>query len=171
MKRALLICCIGVFVPLTRVAAQDAGSEPRASWGIMAGADFTVGNFYGDKQSSGGAIGVLAQFPIDSSRFAIRLDAMFQYLSVDCGSFAVCSPTTPGLATVSVVARLNDSSKRWSPYAIAGFTGFLNQYWSAGFTGGAGFKVRQATHTYFVEARYMRMAGFGLVPITLGMRF
>ena len=171
MKRALLVCCIGVLVPFGTAVSQGTPREQSASWGIMAGADFTVGDFYGNKQSSGGAIGVLAQFPIESSHFAIRLDAMFQYLTVDCGSFAVCSPVTPGSATASVVARMNDSSKRWSPYAIAGFAGFLNQYWSGGLAAGAGFEVRGANHTYFLEARYMRMLGGGLVPITLGMRF
>ena len=168
MNRALLVCSIGVLLPCATVAAQDSASQPSASWGIMAGSDRTAGNSWNNIPGSGAAAGVLAHFPIEASHFAIRLDAMFHYLTFHCGSFAVCSPATPGSATASMIARLNDSSKRWSPYAIAGFAGFLEQNWTFGFAGGAGFEVRAATHTYFVEARYMSL---GLLPITLGMRF
>ncbi|HEV8411885.1 MAG TPA: hypothetical protein VGQ30_15375 [Gemmatimonadaceae bacterium] len=171
MKRALLVCCTGVLVPFAAAVSQGTPPEESASWGIMAGGDFTAGSIYGSSPGSGGAIGVLAHFPVESSHFAIRLDAMLQFVPIHCGSFVVCSPVTPGSATASLIARLNDSSKRWSPYAIAGFAGYLNQYWTAGFAGGGGFEVRSATHTYFLEARYMRMLGGGLVPITLGMRF
>jgi hypothetical protein len=108
---------------------------------------------------------------IETSHFAVRLDAMFHYLTFHCGSFVVCSPATPGSGTASVVARLNNASQRWSPYAIAGIASFINEYSTFGLAGGAGLEVRAATHTYFLEARYMRMSGGGLVPITLGMRF
>lgn len=170
MKGVLLAYGLGALVAFAAAGAQEPPSQHSASWGIMAGPDFTAGR-YGDTQSPGATVGILAHFPIDSSHFAIRLDAMFHYLPVNCGSFAVCSPGTPGSVSASVVARLNESATRWSPYAIAGVAGYLNQYWSFGLTGGAGLEVRGGTHALFLEARYMRMGAGGLVPITLGVRF
>jgi hypothetical protein len=170
MRRTLLACWIGALLPFATVVAQDSASRQSVSWGIMAGGDFTTGKA-SNPQSSGATVGVLAQFPIESSHFAIRLDAMFHYLPVNCGSFAVCSPGTPGSLSANVVARLNSSATRWSPYAIAGVAGFLNEYWSFGLAGGAGFEVGDAKHALFLEARYMRMAAAGLVPVTLGVRF
>ena len=136
----------------------------------MAGGDLATGKA-SNPQSSGAAVGVLAQFPIESSHIAVRLDAMFHYVTFNCGSFEVCSPATPGSLSANVVARLNSSATHWSPYAIAGVAGFLNEYWSFGLTGGAGFEVGDAKHALFLEARYMRMGAGGFVPITLGVRF
>jgi hypothetical protein len=169
MKRALLVCCIGVLAPLEAVVSQSTPPEQSASWGIMAGGDFS--HLQNSMPSSGGVIGVLAQFPTASSHFAIRIDAMFHYLAEKCGFDVICGPQTPGSVSAGVVARLNDSSKPWSPYAIAGYAGFLNENWTFGFAGGGGFEVRAAEHTYFVEARYMKVNGGGLVPITIGIRF
>jgi hypothetical protein len=76
---------------------------------------------------------------------------------------------------------LNDATTRWSPYIIAGVATYYfgggdgpltwmrpNHF---GFQGGAGFEVRPATHTYFVEMRYLGIPPGGIVPITIGMRF
>jgi hypothetical protein len=137
----------------------------------MAGGDLGVGGFRDDVAASGAAIGVLAEFPIVSSHFAIRGDVMFHYLTSNCPPDVVCSPATPGSATASLVAWLNDARARWSPYAIAGIAGFLNEHWTSGFAGGGGIEFRQSERAYFVEARYMSVGHGGFVPITIGMRF
>jgi hypothetical protein len=169
MKRALLACCIGVLAPFSGAVAQDTAPALRPSWGIMAGGE--VSRLQNSLSGSGPVIAVLANFPIESSHLAIRVDAMFHYLSVKCGFDTICSPGTAGSGSVSAVARLNDSAARWSPYVIAGLAGFVSEGSAVGLAGGAGFEVRGADHTYFIEARYMRVYGGGLVPITLGMRF
>jgi hypothetical protein len=84
-------------------------------------------------------------------------------------------------ASASLVARLNDPATRWSPYLIGGVAGYLTGNADElltrfrpnhlGFQGGAGFEIRQRTHTWFVEARYVGVPPGGLVPVTIGLRF
>ncbi len=169
MKRALLVCWIGVLAPSGAALAQASGLEQSASWGVMAGGEFS--RLQNSLSGSGPVIGALAQFPIESSHFAIRVDAMFHYLSAKCGFDTICSPGTAVSGAVSAVVRLNESAARWSPYFIAGVAGVVSDGSAVGLGGGAGLEIHAAMRAFFLEARYMRVYGGGLVPITLGMRF
>jgi hypothetical protein len=170
MQRALLVCWIGVLAPSAAALAQASGPDQSASWGIMASGEFTAGGSQNSTPGSGGAIGVLAQFPLES-RVAIRIDAMVHYLTFNCGRGVVCGPGTPGSADASIVVRLNDLSRPWSPYLIAGGTGFIDAGANFGFAGGGGIEFRSSRHAYFAEARYISIERVGLIPITIGMRF
>jgi hypothetical protein len=183
MKRALLVCCIGVLAPLSAGRAQDASSELHPSLGIMVGRDDMTGAYSGGFKA-GFTVGAVAQFPTSSRRLSVRTDAMVHLIGVndevcdergcaDQGLSAVL-----GSATLSVVARLNDPVTRWSPYVMVGPAVYLgdatfeslraNHF---GLQGGAGFEMRSDRHTYFIEARYLGMPPGGVVPVVLGVRF
>jgi hypothetical protein len=190
MKRALLVCCIGVLAPLSTLTAQDGSSDLRASWGIMAGAVSVTGGFSG--ALTGGPVGgIEGQVPLEARHLSLRADIMYSWIdtyhsgcgnSIEggfCGYVDTWSRLISG--SFSLVARLNDPAKRWSPYVFGGVAAYLtgnsdepltylrpNHF---GFQGGVGFDVRPNKHTYFVEAHYLGVAPGGFIPVVIGMRF
>jgi len=189
MKRALLVSFVCVLGLARSGAAQEAADQVHPSWGIMVGGVGVTGAYRG-LLSSGASIGADASFPLASSRLAIRADLLFHYidwyhygcppLDVDCG-IGGDGFSTAVSGSLGLVVRLNEAARRWSPYVIAGVATYY--FGSAdgpltwmrpnhfGFQGGAGFEVRPARQTYFVEMRYLGIPPGGIVPITIGMRF
>ncbi|HEV8409212.1 MAG TPA: outer membrane beta-barrel protein [Gemmatimonadaceae bacterium] len=183
MKRALLVCYVGVLGPLSASSAQDASSELHTSLGIMVGRDNMTGA-YSDGFKGGVAVGGVAQFPTSSRRLSVRADVMLHIIGEkdevcdERGCADQGLSATLGSATLSLVARLNDPLVRWSPYVLVGPAAYLrdaafesvraNHF---GVQGGVGFEVRSTQHTFFVEARYLGMPPGGVVPVILGLRF
>jgi opacity protein-like surface antigen len=180
--------------------AQDAPDTVRATWGIIAAGDGITGAYRGTLVS-GLAGGVLAQFPLPSRHLSLRADLVYHWVGTNGGDMVdilggasgsgrctggfVCSVEGSWsrivATSISVVARLNEPSTRWSPYVIGGVAGYLTgnsdeplyQFHPnhLGFQGGVGFEVRPNRHSYFLEVRYVGVPPGGLVPITIGMRF
>jgi hypothetical protein len=187
MKRALWVCCIGVLGASSVVSAQDAGADRLPSWGIMAGGVSVTGAYSG-ALSSGITGGVQALFPLESRHLSLRGDILYSWIDTynACGSsgdFCGYVDTWSRLlsGSFSLVARLNDPVRRWSPYVFGGVAAYLtgnsdepltylrpNHF---GVQGGAGFEVRPDKHTYFVEVRYLGVPPGGFIPVVLGMRF
>ena len=191
MKRALLVCCIGVLAPLSTVAAQDATQDLRASWGIMAGGVSVTGGFNG-LLTAGPVGGIEGQVPLDVRRLSLRADIMYSWIDSyhsGCGGsggdsgFCGYVDTWSRLISTSfsLVARLNDPVVRWSPYLFGGIVGHITgspdeplrniRTNRLGMQGGVGFEYRPAKHTWFAEVRYLGMPPGGVVPFVVGVRF
>jgi hypothetical protein len=158
--------------------AQDAPSEVRVSWGVMAGGEGLAKSFHGSQLQNPEVAGLLVQFPLSPHRLAIRVDLMLHYAQEDCGRDVICGPLYMGSGSVALVARLNDPATRWSPYALAGAGYYLEPLTAGdrppgnvGLQAGFGFEVRPSVHTFFVELRYLNMSPGALVPVTIGMRY
>jgi opacity protein-like surface antigen len=169
--------------------AQDVPASRPVAFGLMAGGVGVTGQFRG-RISSGPAGGVEAQVSLSPHWLALRAD--LQYLAIinyqtPCGGRpGDCS--VDGNATrvvsggVGVVARLNASDARWTPYVVGGIAMYhvdksdsgrmttvrTNPF---GWQGGVGIEVRSSRHAFFTEMRYMTIARGGVVPIVVGMRF
>ena len=158
-------------------SAQDA----TPAWGLMAGVERATGAF--SNLAPGVAVGALAQQPFLTRQFALRTDVMFSSIGNNpCGDHcdATFSYSFLVSASFSFIARLNDPTTRWSPYAIAGGTAYLAESLPHlgivkpdhfGFEGGLGFEVRLSQRTVFAETRYMGISPGAVVPVTVGIRF
>lgn len=185
---------------ISMASAQDAPDAMRATWGILAAGDGITGAYRGTLVA-GLAGGVLAQFPLPARRLSLRADMVYHWVGTNGGDQLDILGGTGGngrctggficaiegswsrvvATSVSVVARLNDPSTRWSPYVLGGVAAYLtgnsdeplHQFRPnhLGFQGGVGFEVRPGRHTYFVEIRYVGVPPGGVVPITVGLRF
>ena len=202
MKRALLISFVCALLLSQTGAAQEAVDRPHASWGIMTGGVGVTGAFRGflEEGVTGGA---LALFPLPSRHFSLRADLLYNWIGsgrgdmvdvlapggganngrCDVGIGCLVESAWSRIVSTSfgVVARLNDPSTGWSPYAFGGVAAYLTgnsdeplaqiRANHLGFQGGLGFEVRPGNSTYFVELRYLGIPPGGLVPIAIGMRF
>ena len=179
----------------TGVGAQDAASALPVTWGIVAGGDGVTGAYRG-QLAEGVVGGLMAQFPLASRHLSLRADLMYHWIGTGSGHRVTlvggggCGGILCAIAggwsrivsgSFSMVARLNDSTTRWSPYLLGGVAGYLTGNSDEpriqfrpnhlGFQGGIGFEVRPSNHTYFVEMRYLGVPPGGAVPVTMGMRF
>lgn len=202
MKRALLVLFVCVLVLPRSGVAQEVADQAHASWGAMTGGVGVTGTFRGflEEGVTGGA---LALVPLPSRHLSLRADLLYNWIGTGRGDMV--DVVTPGgranngrcdvgitcliesgwsrivSASVSVVARVNGPSTRWSPYAFGGVAGYLTgnsdeplaqiRANHLGFQGGVGFEVRPMINTYFVEMRYLGIPPGGVLPITIGMRF
>jgi hypothetical protein len=198
MNRALSVVLFAVVVPHA-ARAQDATAERPATWGIIAGGVGVTGAYRGTL-AEGVSGGFVAQFPLPSRHLALRGDLMYNWIGTGIGDRVTVAGVGGGgggcggivcaiegswsrivAAGFSMVAKLNDPARRWSPYLIGGVAGYLTGNSDEpliqfrpnhlGFQGGAGFEFRPRMHTYFVEMRYLGMPPGGVVPVTVGMRF
>jgi hypothetical protein len=137
-----------------------------------------TGAFGSGRQNDDAVLGLLAHFPLESRRLAIRADATAHYDHGGCAP-AVCGPGFMVSGGAALFVRLNDPATRWSPYAVAGAELFYETPTSdigvrgshLGFQSGVGFEFRPHVHTYFVETRYLGMSPGGLVQFAVGLRF
>jgi hypothetical protein len=181
---------VAACVACMTLSAQDVSSSRPTEWGVMIGGVGVTGAFRGHISTGVGG-GLEVQIPFPPPRVALRADVMYHTIAdyrdtrgctyVDpCADAAVGTEVLSG--SVSVVARLNSPTTRWSPYIFGGVAiyhvGTANSPIEInsrpnplGFQGGVGFEVRSGKHTYFAEMRYMGMSPGGLTPLTIGMRF
>jgi hypothetical protein len=180
------LAAVAAFATST-VAAQSAPSDRPVTFGFAPGYEIITGLFQNTRiDNRGAALDLQLQVPLAPRRLALRGDVMFLGMDPQACPLSA-SRSSCGLyplgAVISwsadVVARLNDPSKRWSPYALVGAG--LYTHWAsnsdppparAGLQGGVGFEVRPRRRSVlFAEWRYMAMGTGGVAPMTIGMRF
>ncbi len=168
------------------VRAQNAPTAGPVRWGVMAGGENVTGSFK-DAFKPGIVFGGEVQFPLHMNRLALRADVMYHwigeyaYVCIEQGCIDQGAHSHLVTGSLDLIARLNDPSTRWSPYAILGaavnITGNSDEAIVSykpkgnGLQGGVGFEVRPWKTTVFVEVRYMAVSPGGVVPVTIGMRF
>jgi hypothetical protein len=184
MKRALLVCSIGVLVPLSAALSQDTAPQRSASWAIMAGGVAVNGGLSG--ALTGGPVGgIEGEFPLEIPHVSMRGDILYSWMAEYfyhcdfCGSSQTWSRLIS--TSLSLVYRPYDQVKRLSPYVFAGVAGHLTGAGDEplasmgvskiGIEGGVGLEYRPHSRTYFAEVRYFRLAPGGILPFVLGMRF
>ena len=163
--------------------SESAPSAGPVTFGFALGYADGTGQFAESYKS--GAIDLQVQVPLAPRRLSLRGDLLWSGSPPGCFSsgppdrFIGCpAPADMITASADIVARLNDPSTRWSPYALAGAGLYMSRGKGdrpptpAGLEGGVGFEVRTGKRTtLFAECRYFGFGAGGVAPMTIGMRF